>query len=207
MSKTGFVYKLVCNDVEIKECYVGSTNNERVRKNQHKNSCNNEKNQRYNLYVYQFIRENGGFQNWDMVRLDEFKYNERQQLHTRERYWIEQLQSSLNKSIPTRTKTEYYQDNKDNIAEKNKELYVKNKEEILQKNNGWRQKNKEQLSIQRKEHYQKNREQLLENRKIQITCECGSIYTKYHKARHEKSKKHKDYSTNHIIATENERNE
>ena len=91
MSKTGFVYKLCCNDIEIKECYVGSTNNERVRKSDHKKRCINPNQKTHNCYVYQYIRENGGFQNWDMVRLEEFKYDDKRELHTRERYWLETL--------------------------------------------------------------------------------------------------------------------
>ena len=112
MSKTGIVYKLCCRDVEIKEIYIGSTTNFRKRKWMHKSSCNNEKNNGYNLYVYQFIRENGGFQNWDMVQIEEIKFNTRQELHMKERYYIEQLISGLNKIIPTRTKKEWNNENK-----------------------------------------------------------------------------------------------
>ena len=61
MSRTGYIYKLVCNDVEIKERYVGSTTNMKVRKNQHKSVCNNPNSEKYNIYLYQFIRENGNF--------------------------------------------------------------------------------------------------------------------------------------------------
>jgi hypothetical protein len=161
MSKTGYVYKLVSTDIEIKECYVGSTNNERVRKNQHKSCCNNEKDKWHNLYVYQFIRDNGGWENWDMIQIEEFKYNERRQLHTRERYWLETLQASLNKVKPTRTK-----------------------KELLQYHNNYNT-----------DYYEKNQKQILEKNKIKTTCECGSIYNKDTKARHEKSKKHINYLT------------
>ena len=36
MTQAGFIYKLCCIDPAIKEIYVGSTKNLRVRKNQHK---------------------------------------------------------------------------------------------------------------------------------------------------------------------------
>jgi hypothetical protein len=196
-NNTGYIYKLVSTDIEIKECYVGSTKNERVRKNKHKCCCNNEKIKEYNRYVYQFIRENGGFQNWDMVRLEEFKYNDKKDLHTRERYWIETLQASLNKQTPTRTDKEYYEDNK----EKAHQYYEDNKENKKHYNKDYREKNIEILREKERNYRQKNKEQIAEKEKIKITCECGVLITKKKHNRHLKSKKHRNYST------ENERSE
>ena len=88
MSKTGLIYKLVCNDIDVKECYVGSTINLTRRKCHHKHRCNNTDNNSYNLYVYQFIRDNGGFDNWSMIQIESFNFNTRSELHSRERYWI-----------------------------------------------------------------------------------------------------------------------
>jgi predicted GIY-YIG superfamily endonuclease len=47
-TKTIF-YKIVCNDLNIKECYIGHTTNFRKRKNHHKTVCNNENNKGYNI--------------------------------------------------------------------------------------------------------------------------------------------------------------
>jgi len=41
-SKT-VMYKIVCNDLNVKECYVGHTINMVKRKCVHKSACNNEK--------------------------------------------------------------------------------------------------------------------------------------------------------------------
>jgi len=38
--KIGFVNKLVSKDIDVKECYVGSTGNITKRKNCHKSDCN-----------------------------------------------------------------------------------------------------------------------------------------------------------------------
>jgi len=35
------IYKIVCKDVNIKDCYVGSTTNFNRRKQEHKYNCNN----------------------------------------------------------------------------------------------------------------------------------------------------------------------
>lgn len=180
MSKTGYIYKLCCNDPEITDCYVGSTKNEKVRKNGHKNGCNNSNNKSHNFNVYQFIRENGGWDNWNMVRIEEFKFNVRAELHTRERYWLEQLKATLNKIIPTRTLREHYQDNKKEINEKHKEYveankervveykkkyYGENREHVINKAKEWRESNPERAKKKSKDYYEANKEVLAEKSK------------------------------------------
>jgi len=59
------VYRLQCLDKEVKEFYIGSTKNYRKRRNQHK--CEFNRDNKYN--VYKFIRENGGWENWEMIEL------------------------------------------------------------------------------------------------------------------------------------------
>jgi hypothetical protein len=62
-------YKLVCKDITITDLYVGTTTDFKSRKNPHKSDCNNGKGENYNLKVYTFIRDNGGWENWDMVMI------------------------------------------------------------------------------------------------------------------------------------------
>ena len=88
MSKTGIIYKLCCKDVDIKECYVGSTINLRKRKWGHKLRCNNPNGDKYHYPVYQYIRENGGFENWDIIQLETIQFNDRNELHSRERFHL-----------------------------------------------------------------------------------------------------------------------
>lgn len=107
MAQTGFIYKLCCRDPTIKEVYVGSTKNLRTRKNQHKNKCNTPTCKEYNYNVYRFIRANQGFENFDIIQLEEVNYNTRSELHARERYFFELLNASLNKYVPNRTDAEY----------------------------------------------------------------------------------------------------
>jgi len=58
------IYRIECIDPNIKDIYIGSTTNLRTRKNAHKTSCNNKKSKLYNLEVYKFIRDHGGWDNW-----------------------------------------------------------------------------------------------------------------------------------------------
>lgn len=172
------IYKLCCNDTSITDIYVGSTTNFNRRKNCHKSRCNNVNLKEYNCKVYQFIRDNGGWDNWDMVEVCRVNCIDRRELHKKEREQIELLKPTLNQRIPTRTVKEYQQANKEHIKEYKKEY---NKE--------YREDNKEHIKEYKKDYYENNKEIL--NQKI--TCECGSIYMKQCKKRHEKSNKHKVY--------------
>jgi hypothetical protein len=111
MAKTGTIYKLVCSDILITECYVGSTENFIIRKSHHKSICNNVKCKHYNFPVYQFIREHGGWDNWLMVSVEVINFDIRRELATRERHWVETLQATLNKQVPNRDKKQYHKDN------------------------------------------------------------------------------------------------
>ena len=107
------IYKLCCKDLNIKDIYIGSTSQLLCkRKSAHKNSCNDEYNsKKYNLKVYNFIRDNGGFNNWDLILLDNVPCNNKEELHSIERTYIDNLKPTLNTQIPLRTKKEYYKDN------------------------------------------------------------------------------------------------
>lgn len=127
------IYKIVCKDVSIKECYVGQTTNFTKRKFKHKSICNNINDRYYNFYVYQFIREHNGWENWLMIEIEKYNATDKLDAGKRERYWIETLQSKLNQIIPTRTEKEYYVENKDKIQDYHKEYYKQNKEQLTQK--------------------------------------------------------------------------
>lgn len=99
-SKT-IIYKICCNDIVIKDCYVGSTNDFDRRKSQHKSRCHNENGKEYNFPIYQFIRSNGHWNNWSMIPVDIFNTcsNKLEKLQ-RERYYVEQLNATLNSQVP-----------------------------------------------------------------------------------------------------------
>jgi hypothetical protein len=47
--------------------YVGSTSNMNSRKSGHRHSCNNENCKNYNLDIYRYIRDKGGFDNFEII--------------------------------------------------------------------------------------------------------------------------------------------
>jgi hypothetical protein len=174
------IYKLCCNDPTITDEYYGHTTDKIRRKIQHKYSCNNP-NKYYNSYVYQFIRENGGWENWSMIVVEEYPCENKNQAEVRERFWIETQQSTLNKVIPTRTKQEWCEEHKEEILEKRKQYYDEHKEEMLEK---------------RKQYYDEHKEEIREQRNQPFDCECGGSYTNRHKSRHMKTQKHLKYLDN-----------
>ena len=130
-SKTN-IYKIVCNDLNIKECYVGHTINMTKRKCKHKKACNNEIDRAHHFKIYKIIRENGGWENWDMVLVEKFPCKDKFEACKRERELYEELDAKLNTFRPYRTHAEhkenlnqnqkkYNQINKKRIAEKKKE--------------------------------------------------------------------------------------
>ena len=86
-----------CTDPTVKEVYVGSTTNFRKRKNQHNECCTNANSKQYYYPVYTHIRQNGGWDNWDMVQVAEVNATDKRELHATERQYVEQLGATLNR--------------------------------------------------------------------------------------------------------------
>ena len=63
-------YKIVCKDTTVQDTYVGHTTNFTKRRYKHKDYCINPKHRNYNIYLYQFIRDNGGWDNFDLILIN-----------------------------------------------------------------------------------------------------------------------------------------
>ena len=94
--KNGFIYKLCCLDPNISEVYVGSSTNFQKRKQQHKCRCNTPSSKEYNNYKYQFIRENGGWLNWNMVEIEKYPCDNKRELERKETEMMIDLKAQLN---------------------------------------------------------------------------------------------------------------
>jgi hypothetical protein len=126
------IYKIVCDDLNIKDVYVGHTTNFSKRKISHKSACNNINGKSYHLNVYQCIRYNQGWDNWSMIEIEKYKCNDKYEACKRERHFIESLKATLNQNIPSRTDLEYRIDNKDKILEYKADYRINNKDKIQQ---------------------------------------------------------------------------
>jgi hypothetical protein len=186
--------KLVCKDINITECYVGHTTDFKSRKKSHKFNCVNSVSKGHNFYVYQFIREHGNWQNWDMIEIEKFPCNDSLDACKRERYWVEYYKATLNSNIPSRTVQEWKEENKDKLLEYQIEYYKDNKEYCLDRQKKYYVDNKEHYTDYNKQYYIDNREYCLERQKIygkeKITCDCGDIINKSSLFRHIQCKTH-----------------
>jgi len=141
--------------------YVGHTTNFTKRKNEHKSRVICEMNKEYNHKVYQMIRENGGWDDFNMVVIKDFPCENKQQATTEEDRIMREMKATMNTFRASRSRKEYRQDNKEYFINYKAEYFQKNKERITSKNN-----------------------------KVCI-CECGKEYTYRNRLRHEKSNFHK----------------
>ena len=89
---TCVMYRIVCNDINISECYVGHTTNLTKRRYQHKIDYKHNRNRK----VYKFIGEHGGFENWSIIQIEEYPCNTYDDALMRERYWMEYYKATLN---------------------------------------------------------------------------------------------------------------
>lgn len=94
------IYKICCRDAEIEDTYVGSTTDLVKRRNAHKNACNYPKSKKYDYQVYKFIREHGGWENWEVVLVERFQCDNSEDLYQKEREVFEKLRPSLNTIRP-----------------------------------------------------------------------------------------------------------
>jgi hypothetical protein len=167
------IYKLCCKDPQITDIYIGHTKNFTQRKNTHKTNCCNENNINYNRYVYNFIRENGGWENWLMIELEKHNCKNKREAESIEHNWILKLGAKLNvnkpyakcKEQPQIYKQDWYEDNKEKILEKAKQNYEENKEKKLEYQKQYAEENKEQIAEKQKEYREKNKEKLSEQKK------------------------------------------
>jgi DNA repair exonuclease SbcCD ATPase subunit len=156
----GIIYKICCKDPEVTDVYVGSTICFRKRKYTHKSDCKKRQ-----FYVYQFIRENGGWNNWEMIEVERYQAIDKQDLLKRERHWLEELKASLNREVPSRTVKEYMTKYREENKEKIIEYYKENKEKIKEREAKYREQNKEVIKEKRKKYYEENKEAIKERDK------------------------------------------
>ena len=126
------IYKIVCRDLAIKNCYVGHTTDFTNRKRGHKQGCNGIK----QCYVHRFINENGSWNNWDMILVETYPCTNLYEASARERHWIETLNADLNQCLPptglakSEYKKQYYAENRHKFIENHKQYVTENIDRI-----------------------------------------------------------------------------
>ena len=121
------VYRIECKDPEIQQIYIGSSVDLVQRIGKHKYSCNNEKSKDYNYPVYKFIRENGGWDNWQFDIEQDCYGMPKEEIVELEQIFIGCLNPELNSNNASGIDIER---NKESIKKSSQKYYENNKESI-----------------------------------------------------------------------------
>jgi len=155
------IYKIICNDTSILECYVGHTTNFVKRKYKHKNCCNGLSN---NYKIYQIIRENGGWENWSMTPICEYPCENHIQACIKEEEYRIELQAQLN------SQRAYLSNEEKKRRDKTYNDYVyqdkEKREEKKEKSLNWKNNNKKKCKEYWDEWYEKNKEKIKEKARL-----------------------------------------
>ena len=93
MSTIYFMYRIFNPDYT--ECYIGSTANFNSRRSNHKQRCKN-----HPYKIYEFIRNNGGWDKWNMEPLEIFSCDTKEEKLEREKELIKVHNDVLNTISP-----------------------------------------------------------------------------------------------------------
>ena len=171
--------------------YIGSTINLHRRIISHKTSCNNKNDHKYNLKIYKTIRENGGWDNWQIVEIDKLINVTSIQARQSEEEWRVKIDAKLNSQRAYISKEdrdnnkkeyliEYTKLNKEKIYKQRHEYIIHNPEKIRQQRHDeyirnreryqatfkkYREDNREELKTKKREEYERNREKYIERAK------------------------------------------
>ena len=170
----GKIYKIVDNTNN--NIYAGSTTEPSLarRLSGHVRNFRQWKNGKHtNISSFRIIENN----DYDIVLIENCPCETKDELHKRERHYIETLEC-VNRYIVGRTHKEYYETNKDKINEHKKKYYFENRDYFIE---------------QKKKYYEENKEKLNEQKNRACICECGKQVTNNHNARHKKSIIHQDF--------------
>ena len=118
--------------------YVGSTTDFIRRKSNHKYDCSHNITKKYNLKLYQLIRDNGNWESFKCMIIKEFPCNNKTELIIEEEKHRKELQTTLN-SIKCYTTIE---ETKDTIKNHNKKYNEINKNKIKEQCKQYQENNK-----------------------------------------------------------------
>jgi hypothetical protein len=98
------IYKIFCKDKQVTDTYVGHTTNFTKRKGMHKASCNSGR----DLKIYNIIRANGGWDNWEMIEIAKYDCKDSTEARIKEQEHYDLLNASLNINPPYVNPKNYY---------------------------------------------------------------------------------------------------
>jgi GIY-YIG catalytic domain len=204
------MYKIIPKNNYLSYCYIGHTKNFSERKRQHKQQAININGNKSHQKHYETIRNNGGWDQWEMIEIEKFICKTKLEARIREQELIKEYNANLNTLNAFVTEEErnatkkaitkkYIEENKELIKEQSKKYKEANKEIIAEQTKIYKEKNKEKIYAKTKEYRENNKEKYQEQQKIwreknkEILKEKRKIY---------EAKKKQQKLENKIILTE-----
>jgi len=96
LNNHGVIYKIESKNEDFKKIYIGSTFNFNLRIKQHNANNIYEKRPHYKYKLYKNIRDQGGFINFNFIKLEEHTNIEKKFLKQKEEKYINDLKPELN---------------------------------------------------------------------------------------------------------------
>tara|TARA_Y100000589_G_scaffold315520_1_gene339164 strand:- start:765 stop:1496 length:732 start_codon:yes stop_codon:yes gene_type:complete len=158
-SKT-VIYQIECKNPNITKTYGGHTTNLIKRRQHHKTHCNNPNDDKYNIYVYKFIRDNGGWENWQVVWQYDYPCGSIKEAEKEETKFIKENKCELNSIMPYVSEEEKKEKRNVRQAKKRAEI-IENETEEEKKER--KRKEKEENS----KYYAKKKEKETEEEKAE----------------------------------------
>lgn len=94
------IYQIKCKNEAARDVYVGHTTNLKKRRSHHKTCTTCESSPNYGTRLYQYIRDNGGWDNFEMEVLEVQKCENVHEARDLERQYLIELNATLNMIRP-----------------------------------------------------------------------------------------------------------
>ena len=185
--QNGKVYKLI-TDINPELVYIGSTcqalsSRKSIHKSAHKRFLAGKGNYVTSFKIFEVDP------NPIIVLLEACPCNSKEELHARERHWIENTMC-VNRCIPGRTQQEsaraYRRANREKVRERDRAYRRANREKLRERARDHYHANKEAIARRTLAYFEANKERL----NAKATCGCGSTVYRRCMKRHERTKKH-----------------
>ena len=183
--QNNIIYKIQHQTID-ELIYIGSTTNFTKRKGHHKSDCNNEKSKHYLHKIYQMIRENGGWDMFDMVLVKKYPCNDYLEARQEE----EKIRREMNANLNSQRCFRSQEDDQEYKKIHSKKYRETHKEYFKNKYKEYSESHKEENSERYKQYYESHKEEINEKNQEKVECDCGCIITNKSLPRHKRSPKH-----------------
>ena len=169
--------------------YVGSTTKFSQRKAKHKHDCNHEERKEFTTPIYCHIRDNGGFNCFEVIPIKSLKLENKTQLLIAEQAEIDGHRTLVN-SYKAHTTIE-------ELKQYHKQYHEEHKAELNEKTKKYRQEHKAEIKLYNKQYKEEHKAEINEKMKEKIECGyCSKRLTKRHICRHHRTCKSKPIEEN-----------